>query len=183
MVTKVPQSTRLRFRPYALADIDAAFEMFSDDYARLFYPQMANHDHVRGWIEWNLSNYEDHGFGLWALELKTSGDFVGDCGLTFQNVEGKQELEIGYHIVSKHRRQGLASEAASASLDHGFLTTVRDSICSIVSASNIASRTVAERVHADRRTFVKNAEEMVLYYTLRSFWQGPQSDDRSTAAV
>jgi [ribosomal protein S5]-alanine N-acetyltransferase len=169
----VPRCTRLRFRPYTLDDFDAAFEMFADDYARVFYPQMADRDNVRGWIEWNLRHYEEHGFGLWALELVTSGDFVGDCGLTFQDVEGKQELEIGYHIVSNQRRKGLASEAARASLDHGFLTTDRDIICSIVDGSNPASRTVAERIHTHRRGFVKNGQDMVLYYTLRSSWQGP----------
>ena len=172
MTKLVPATDRLRFRPYMLGDLEAAFGMFADDDARAYYPQMAEPEHVQGWIEWNLRNYKEHGFGLWALELRTSGEFVGDCGLTFQEVEGRQELEVGYHIVHSHRRQGLASEAARASLDYGFSNTHSTMVCSIVSVSNVASRQVAERVHTHWRRFMKNDQQMLLFYTPRAFWRG-----------
>lgn len=40
-----------------------------------------------GWIEWNRHNYAEHGFGLWIIETH-EGVFVGDCGLTMQQVDG-----------------------------------------------------------------------------------------------
>ena len=49
---------------------------------------MADPYNVRAWIEWNLGNYDELGFGLWAAELKVSGEFIGDCGVTYQDVEG-----------------------------------------------------------------------------------------------
>jgi RimJ/RimL family protein N-acetyltransferase len=76
------QTRRLNFRRHTLADHDAVFELFSDSYARRFYPQMAARDRARDWITWNLDNYERHGFGLWAIEARDDSRFVGDCGLT-----------------------------------------------------------------------------------------------------
>jgi len=73
--------------------------VFADPYARRFYPQMADRANVRAWIEWNLRNYAEFGFGLWAMQLKETGQFIGDTGLTYQDVEGRRELEIGYHVM------------------------------------------------------------------------------------
>ena len=39
------------------------------------------------WIDWNVSNYADYGFGLCIIETH-SGVFIGECGLTMQQVEG-----------------------------------------------------------------------------------------------
>jgi RimJ/RimL family protein N-acetyltransferase len=146
MSHETPKSERLRLRPYTLADEAGLFDVFADPDARTFYPEMSDPAKVRGWIEWNLRNYDEFGFGLWALELKASGEFIGDCGLTHQDVEGRSELEIGYHVVRRERRKGYATEAARACLDFGFRRTSCASICSIVRPSNTASCAVAARI-------------------------------------
>src|SRR5215831_19240949 len=66
----VPEADRLRMRPYSLDDERALYEVFADPYARTFYPEMADSKNVRAWIEWNIRNYDELGFGLWAVELK-----------------------------------------------------------------------------------------------------------------
>src|SRR4051794_21181080 len=64
-------------------------------------------------IEWSRRNYVEHGFGLWVIETH-SGEFVGDCGLTVQEVEGESMVEAGWHVRAALRRQGCATEAAGA---------------------------------------------------------------------
>lgn len=172
MTVAVIRTKRLRFRPYTLADADALYEVFSDAEARTFYPEMADPDSVRGWIEWNLRNYDQFGFGLWALELQDSGDFIGDCGLTYQEVEGVHELEIGYHVIRSQRRNGYATEAARACVDYGFTHTSCVSICSIVDPSNTASHAVASRVHTTCREFTKKGKRRLLFFTPRTAWLG-----------
>jgi RimJ/RimL family protein N-acetyltransferase len=167
----MPETERLRFRLYTSADEALLFEVFADPYARTFYPEMVDRSKVNAWIQWNLRNYDEFGFGLWALELKASGEFIGDCGLTYQEVEGRQELEIGYHVIQRERGKGYASEAARVCLDFGFGRTSCTSICSIVRPSNIASRMVAGRVHMACREFIKGARSALLFYTPRRDWE------------
>lgn len=158
---------RLRLRAYTLNDEDALFQTFADPYALMFYPQMTERAKVRQWIEWNLRNYQDYGMGLWAIERKDTGAFIGDCGLTYQEVEGTRPLEIGYHVVAEARGRGYAAEAARACLTYGFHQTMAPLICSIVDPRNIASRTVAARVHMDCREFIKREQPFLMFYTMR----------------
>ena len=176
MLQEAPEAERVRLRPYSLDDERALYEVFTDPYARTFYPEMADPNKVRAWIEWNLRNYDELGFGLWAVELKVSGEFIGDCGLTYQDVEGGRELEVGYHVIQRERGKGYATEAARACLDFGFSHTPCESICSIVRPSNIASCAVAARIHTARRETMKDGSPAVLYYTTRLHWQAWQMD-------
>jgi RimJ/RimL family protein N-acetyltransferase len=97
-----------------------------------------------GWIEWNRRNYVEHGFGLWVIETH-SGEFVGDCGLTMQEVEGTWMVEAGWHVRSHLRRQGYAAEAASAVRE-----TARDAgiehLVAIIRPDNLPSQGVAGKI-------------------------------------
>ena len=166
-----PRTERLRLRGYTLADEAELFDVFADPDARMFYPEMSDHAKVRAWIEWNLRNYDQFGFGLWAMETKADGRLIGDCGLTYQDVEGRVELEIGYHVIERERGKGYATEAARACLDFGFAHTACESICSIVRPSNKASCAVAARIHAVRREFTKGGRPCALFYTSRRDWE------------
>lgn len=132
---------------------------------------MVDRAKVRAWIEWNLHNYDEWGFGLWAMELKVEGQFVGDRGLIYQDVEGRRELEIGYHVIERERGKGYATEAARACLEFGFTRTPCENICSIVGPSNTASCAVAARVHSARREFMKGGQPALLFYTTRNEWE------------
>ena len=164
-----PKATnRLRFRKLRSDDVDDLYAMFADADARRFYPRMRDAAEVRGWIDWNLENYRRYGFGLWAVMRKDTGAFVGDCGLTYQPVEGADALEIGYHVTAAERGNGFAVEAATVVLAHGFAVTDADHICSIVAPDNAASIRVAARVHASRRRFADaRGDERLLFYTDR----------------
>jgi len=171
MGDEILQTERLRLRRYTAADQPAVFDLFADAYSRRWYPEMADPAKVRAWIEWNLRNYDQFGFGLWALELKVDGRFLGDCGLTYQDVEGLRQLEIGYHVLESERRHGYATEAARACLDFGFTRTSDESICSIVAPANTASSAVAARVHSGRREFLKKGRAALLFWTTRHQWE------------
>jgi len=114
------------------------------------------------WIEWNRRNYAEHGFGLWVVETR-AGDFVGDCGLTMQEVEGEWLVEAGWHVRSSMRRQGYAAEAARA---------VREAACdmgvehliAIIRPDNVASQGVARRIGMVlEREVVKNGGPALVF--------------------
>lgn len=88
-------------------------------------------------------NYRRLGHGLWALELKSDARFIGLCGLIAQEIEGVDELEVGYHILPDYRQRGLASEAARGAMDYAFGPLGVDRIVSIILPDNAASIAVA----------------------------------------
>ena len=42
------------------------------------YPAPFDENKTKDWIAWNLENYQKYGFGLWAVVLKESGEFIGE---------------------------------------------------------------------------------------------------------
>lgn len=97
------------------------------------------------WISRNIRRYAKDGHGLWAAVLKASGEVIGDCGLTVQNVGGVDEIEVGYHTRRDLWGQGLATEAARACRDYGFAELPVNRLISIIRPENHASRRVAEK--------------------------------------
>lgn len=164
---QLPSPTaRVRFRPYRQHDVAAVTTMFADPHARRFYPKMISDDQSRQWISWNLDNYKTHGFGLWVIEDKEVGTFLGDCGLTYQPVDGEEVLEVGYHLQDRHRGQGYATEAGRACVAHAFGVLDTVSVCSIVDPDNSPSIQVASRMHQHHRDFIdSNGNMMLLYWT------------------
>jgi RimJ/RimL family protein N-acetyltransferase len=96
------------------------------------------------WIEWNVANYAVHGFGLWIIETH-AGEFLGDCGLTMQEIDGQSCVESGWHVRSDLRRQGFAAEAAfsvrEAARDAGI-----GHLVAIIRPENVASQGVARKI-------------------------------------
>ncbi len=160
------RTERLGFRQYTAADNGAVKAMFADPQAIQFYPVMQNQDAVDRWINWNLRNYDEFGFGLWALELLDQGRFIGDAGITYQTVENQRILEIGWHIHSDYRSHGYATEAGSACLKYGFDVLGAPSLSSVVDPKNAPSIKVASRVHENMREYQGKDDVMRLYYSL-----------------
>ena len=159
------QTSRLGFRPYRASDEELLLPVFADQYAAQFYPAMAQAEGITRWINWNLRNYDEYGFGLWALELLESGQFIGDAGITYQTVEDQKVLEIGWHIHPNFRALGYATEAGRECLHFGFNSLQAATLSSIVDPSNTASIKVAQRVHAQHRHYQGKSGQMHLYYT------------------
>ncbi len=139
----VLETDRLILREYVMEDFDALFEIVSDQETMQHYPAPFNEEKTRNWITWNMENYEKYGFGLWAVVLKETGEFIGDCGITIQNIDGEMLPEIGYHIHKKYWRRGFAKEAAQAVRDWVFQNTQYSIIYSYMKYTNIGSYSTA----------------------------------------
>ena len=133
------ETERLLLREYTRDDFDVLYEIVSDPETMAHYPAPFDEDRARRWIEWNLENYAQYGFGLWAVILKETEEFIGDCGLTLQNIDREMLPEIGYHIHKKYWRQGFAKEAARAVRDWAFLNTEYDTLYSYMKYTNEGS--------------------------------------------
>ena len=91
---------------------------------------------------------------------------MGQCGLTVQEVEGKEEIEIGYLFLRKSWGQGLATEAARAVRDHGFHTLGYARLISLIDPGNLASRRVAEKVGLRQEKEVEKWGKRICVYAI-----------------
>lgn len=144
MRDKVLETERLALRKMDISDVDDLMGIFSDPVAMRYYPGTKSREEAEEWVRWTLGSYRDHGFGQWVAVLKRSCEFAGQCGLTVQEVEGRQEVEIGYLFLRRFWGRGLATEAARAARDHGFALGY-NRLISLIDPENLASRRVAEK--------------------------------------
>ncbi len=122
-------------------------KFFEDEEAMQYFPSFvtSNKEPINPWVEKQLLRYKEKRYGLQALINKKTGEFIGQCGLLLQEIDGKQEVEVGYHIFKKYWGQGYAPEAAIAFINYGFENKLAPSVVSIIDVRNIQSQRVAQK--------------------------------------
>jgi RimJ/RimL family protein N-acetyltransferase len=86
------------------------------------------------------------GYGIWALEERATGRFVGQAGLWFP--EGWPEPEVHWLLMGEATGRGLATEAARCVRDHARDDLGWATVISCIDPANVASVRVAERLGA-----------------------------------
>ena len=84
--------------------------------------------------------------GHWAVEDKTSGNFIGRIG--FLQPEGWPEFEIGWLLARDNWGTGLAQEGASACLQYAKESLNKTTLVSIIHIENHASKKLATKLGA-----------------------------------
>jgi RimJ/RimL family protein N-acetyltransferase len=140
------ETQRLLLREMTPDDFQALFLVLGDPETMWHYPFTFDGQHVRDWIGRNMNRYRRDGFGLWAVCLKDTGEMIGDCGLTLQNINGETLPEIGFHIRRDCQRKGYAKEAAGAVRDWAFRNTEYPALYSYCKQSNVPSFRTAESI-------------------------------------
>lgn len=140
------ETDRLFLREMNMDDFDALYAVLGDSEIMQYYPYTFDEERVRSWIERNMNRYIENGFGLWAVCLKETGEMIGDCGLTLQNIYGEMLPEIGYHIRRDCQKKGYAKEAAAAVRDWTFANTDYPAIYSYCKYTNEPSYKTAEAI-------------------------------------
>jgi len=142
---KVLETSRLILREFIPGDADALARVISDPETMRFYPSPFDRAEVEEWIARNIRRYRANGYGLWAVDLKATGEMIGDSGISLQEVDGEHLPEIGYHLRRDLWGQGLATEAALACRDYGFRVLEADLLIALIRPENVASGRVAVR--------------------------------------
>ncbi|MBO4844770.1 MAG: GNAT family N-acetyltransferase [Lachnospiraceae bacterium] len=140
------ETDRLFLREMNMDDFKALYVVLTDSEIMGHYPYVFDEKRVREWIERNMNRYRQNGFGLWAVCLKDTGEMIGDCGLTLQNIEGDMLPEIGYHIRKDCQHKGYAKEAAMAVKNWAFSNTGYPALYSYCKYTNVASYKTAESI-------------------------------------
>ena len=137
------ETTRLLLREMTPNDFAALYAVLGDTDITEHYPYTFDEARVKNWIVRNMERYQKDGFGLWAVILKETGEMIGDCGITLQNIHGQMLPEVGYHIRKDHQRRGFASEAAAACIRWAFENHDFPAVYSYMKYTNIPSQKTA----------------------------------------
>ena len=139
---------RLILRRWREADRQPFAALNADPVVMDYFPvrlTRAESDQMIARIE---AGFDQRGYGLWALELLATGEFIGFTGLDIPSFEAHftPAVEVGWRLARSAWRQGYATEAGRASLAFGFEEAGLDEIVSFTSAVNLRSRVVMERL-------------------------------------
>ncbi len=139
------ETERLLLRDMRPEDTTCLAEVYCDVHAMRYYPRPYTLQEVTERIARSQAHYVTHGHSLYTVVLKSSGEVIGDCGPTVQEVGGIGEIEVGYHFLPRFWGNGYATEAARAARDWAFEHLRCERVISLIRPINIPSQRVAAR--------------------------------------
>lgn len=160
------ETKRLFLRNLTPDDVPNLSLVLSDEESMKYYPHAFSEDEVKKWIERNIERYKNDGFGLWAVVRKEDNQFLGDCGITLQNIDGEILPEIGFHIIKSFCNKGYATEAAESCKQYAIDVLGFKSVYSYSEIGNKPSQKVSTKIGMKKiKTFKMNGiEEVLLEY-------------------
>lgn len=140
------ETERTYMRPFNLDDYNNMSEMLKDKSVMYAYEHDFTDEDVKEWINKQIDRYEKYNFSPFALILKSSGEFLGQAGLSIQKCEGEDILEIGYLLKRQYWKNGYAFESALACKNYAFKELNAQKVYAMVKWNNIASQNVAKNI-------------------------------------
>ena len=166
------ETERLVLREYCQEDFPWLSAILTDGETMKYYEKPYDENGVQRWLDWSFDNYKKHGFGLWAIELKETGEPIGDAGITMQPINGEWLPEVGYHLNKKFWRQGYGSEAARAARDWAFANRDFEALYSYMTVENIPSQATARSMKMTKICeYTDGEEKLAVWKITREEWE------------
>lgn len=169
----VIETERLRLRPWRAADIEPNTAMLADPDSGRFITADGK-PVTDAWVGWRNAaimsgHWVLHGVGMFVVEERSTGEFVGRVGPWFP--PGWPGFEVGWGIAREFRGKGYAAEAAWAAIDWSFATFDLDRILHVIDCENTASQAVAKRIGAEKESKVDLfGHDADIWVTHRDAW-------------
>lgn len=146
------ETGRLVLRRWRDGDLDLLAALNSDREVMEHMVSTLSAEETSTMIKRIESHFDENGFGLWAVELVLTGEFVGFAGLSIPRFEAHftPAVEVGWRLSSSHWGRGYATEAAAAAMEFGFNDVGLDEIVSFAVPANTRSTRVMERLGMTR---------------------------------
>ena len=148
------ETNRLILRPWKDSDYEGFYQLNTDPQVMEFFPELLSRPESDALADRIVNHFNEHGYGLWAVERKDNTEFIGFTGLNCPTWEASFTpcVEIGWRLAHSAWGHGFAPEAALASLNFGFESLGLKEILAFTVPKNIRSRRVMEKIgmHHDR---------------------------------
>lgn len=141
------ETERLLLRAWREEDVGPYARLCADPVVMRHFPATLTHEESATQAARFARHWEERGFGLWTVEHKLDGVFIGFVGLNLQEdwPVGEHRIEVGWRLDRAYWNRGLATEGARASLGHGFGEVGLERVISMAVPENLASRRVMEK--------------------------------------
>jgi len=142
------ETERLRLRRWKAEDCEPFARLNADARVMEFFSKTATREASDAMAERIERGFAQHGFGLYALELRETGEFIGFTGLAVPEFDAPfmPSVEIGWRLAFEHWGRGLATEAARAALRYGFEELGLTEIVAFTVPANKRSWRVMEKI-------------------------------------
>ena len=139
---------RLLLRQWRDSDRDLFAALNADPAVMEHFPAPQTREQSDALIDRNIPQIDGRGWGLWAMEVRETGEFIGFTGLSVPSFEAHfmPAVEIGWRLSKGAWGNGYATEAARAALAHGFGPAGLDEIVSFTATTNVPSQRVMQRI-------------------------------------
>jgi RimJ/RimL family protein N-acetyltransferase len=138
---------RLIMRGWRESDLAPWAAMNADPEVRQYLGPLLTFEQASAWALNFQDDLDRHGFGFWALEVRTSGEFIGFTGLgTVDEEMPYTGVELAWRLARPAWGHGYATEAALAALAHGFDVMGLPEIVAVTMAGNVRSQAVMPRI-------------------------------------
>ena len=162
------ETSHLRLRMFTPDDLDALALITGDAEVMKYLGTSGarTREKTKNTIDAILRHWNEHGFGIWAVDHKADQKLIGWCGL--QMLEKTPEIEVAYLLAQAYWNQGLATEAARAAIEYGFRELKLPRIVAIARPENTGSYRVMEKVGMkyERDAHFYNVD--VVYYAIEN---------------
>lgn len=143
---------RLHLRRWRFSDRAPFAAMNADPEVMEFFPSTLTPEESDAMVDRIRAQFDEHGFGLWALEVRGRGEFIGFTGLAIQTFDApfNPSVEVGWRLARPAWGKGYAIEAARAAVADGFDRIGLDEIVSMTAVVNERSQAVMRRLGMTR---------------------------------
>ena len=152
MAAYIISSNRLYLRQWLPTDIAPFAAMNKDPDVMRYFPNLLTESETAAMVKRIQNHFDDKGFGLFALEKKQTGAFIGFTGFAVPRFESffTPCVEIGWRLQKKAWGQGFATEAATACLAYGFKELRFEKVVSFTSTLNTTSENVMKKIEMNK---------------------------------
>lgn len=152
------ETDRLVLRLWCEGDLASFSKMNSDKEVMEYLPKCLSYDETVLFFRRIVDEHKIFGYGLYAVVLKNTGEFIGYTG--FHNFDFEAEfspgVEIGWRLAKNCWSQGYATEAARACIDYACSHKLFDKIYSFTSISNHRSERVMQKIGMEHQGFFRH---------------------------
>ncbi len=137
---------RLILRRWRDSDREPFARMNADSRVMEFFAAPLSLQESNALVDKIEAHFEEHSVGLYAVELRRDGAFIGFIGMSVPDFEASFSVEVGWRLAAEYWGHGLATEGARAVVQHGFQTLDLDEIVATTVPANTRSRRVMEKL-------------------------------------